>query len=66
MWYFVEKNGRCVAKAKLEITAKLKATELVKKGADPAQIKITDICGRELPIKWLNNCYCFIPKTNKK
>lgn len=46
MWYFVEKNGLCISKHKVLISAKLKRYEEIKKGTDPAILKVTDAKGK--------------------
>lgn len=45
MWYFVEKNGRCISKHKDPVSAKLRKLQELKAGADPESLKITDCKG---------------------
>lgn len=45
MWYFVEKNGRCISKHKVLVSAKLRRFEEIRKGVDPSTLKITDAKG---------------------
>lgn len=47
MWYFVEKNGRCISKHKVLVSAKLKRFQEVRAGVDPAALKVTDSKGVE-------------------
>lgn len=47
MWYFVEKNGRCISKHKVLVSARLKRFEEVRAGSDPATLKVTDSHGVE-------------------
>lgn len=46
MWYFVEKNGRCISKHKVLVSAKLRKMQEVKSGVDPDSLKITDLKGK--------------------
>ena len=52
MWYFVEKNGRCISKHKVLVSAKLRKMQEVKSGVDPESLKITDNKG--LIYKWFD------------
>lgn len=45
MWFFVEKNGRCISKHKVLVSAKLRKSQEIKAGVDPASLKITDSKG---------------------
>lgn len=47
MWYFVEKNGRCISKHKVLVSAELKRDQEVRAGVDPAALKVTDSKGVE-------------------
>lgn len=49
MWFFVERNGRAIAKAKTLLAAQLKRAEKVEQGEDSATLEIVDICGRKYP-----------------
>lgn len=42
MWYFVEKNGRCISKHKVLVSAKLRKMQELKAGVAPESLKITD------------------------
>lgn len=46
MWYFVEKNGRCISKHKVLVSAKLRKMQEMKSGVDPGSLKITDLKGK--------------------
>ena len=46
MWYFVEKNGRCISKHKALVSAKLRKSQWIKAGIDPDSLKITDLSGK--------------------
>lgn len=46
MWYFVEKNGRCISKHKVLVSAKLRKMQEVKAGVAPESLKITDLSGK--------------------
>lgn len=46
MWYFVEKNGRCISKHKVLVSAKLRKMQEVKAGINPDSLKITDLKGK--------------------
>ena len=45
MWYFVEKNGRCISKHKVLVSAKLRKMQELKAGVSPNSLKITDSKG---------------------
>lgn len=45
MWYFVEKNGRCISKHKVLVSAKLRKMQELKAGVEPDSLKITDSKG---------------------
>lgn len=62
MWYFVERNGRAVAKAKTLFGAQLKCVEKVEAGDDPTHLHIVDICGREYPKAGCLSINPFLPK----
>ena len=62
MWYFVERNGRAIAKAKTLLAAQLKRAEKVEAGEDPATLRIVDICGREYPKAGSFMITPFLPK----
>lgn len=47
MWYFVEKNGRCISKHKVLMGAKIRRLQEVRAGVDPAALKVTDSHGVE-------------------
>lgn len=64
MWYFVEKDGHAIAKAKVLMSAKLIYVEKVRKGIDPGRLRITDICGRVIPCPLPPNIIPFLPKKN--
>ena len=64
MWYFVEKDGHAIAKAKVLMSAKLIYVEKVRKGIDPSRLRITDICGRVIPCPLPANIIPFLPKKN--
>lgn len=64
MWYFVERNGRAVAKAKNLLAAQLKRAEKVEAGEDPAALRIVDICGREYPKAGCFSVAPFLPKND--
>ena len=42
MWYFVEKNGRCISKHKVLVSARLCKMQVIKSGVDTESLKITD------------------------
>lgn len=46
MWYFVEKNGRCISKHKVLVSANLCKMQEIKLGVDPDSLKITDLKGK--------------------
>lgn len=46
MWYFVEKNGRCISKHKVLVSAKLRKMQEIKAGVNPNCLKITDLKGK--------------------
>ena len=46
MWYFVEKNGRCISKHKVLVSAKLRKSQEIKAGVAPESLKITDNKGK--------------------
>lgn len=64
MWYFVERNGRAIAKAKTLLAAQLKRAEKVEQGEDPAALHIVDICGREYPKAGCAHVTPFLPKVS--
>lgn len=45
MWYFVEKNGRCISKHKVLVSARLRKLQELNAGTDPDSLKITDSKG---------------------
>lgn len=45
MWYFVEKNGRCISKHKVLVSARLRKMREIKAGVNPDSLKITDSKG---------------------
>ena len=63
MWFFVERNGRAIAKAKTLLGAQLKRAEKVERGEDPATLRIVDICGREYPKAGCFRVTPFLPKS---
>lgn len=46
MWYFVEKNGRCISKHKVLVSAKLRKYQELRAGVAPDSLRITDLKGR--------------------
>lgn len=65
MWYFLEKDGHAIAKAKVLVSIKLRYLEKVRAGIDPARLQITDICGRRIPCPTLPCVSKFLPKPPK-
>lgn len=65
MWYFLEKDGRAIAKSKVAMSIKLKYVEKVRAGIDPARLRITDICGRIIPCPTPPCIAKFMPKPPK-
>lgn len=49
MWYFVEKNGRCVTYTKHLFAAQLACVGEAENGADPNSLRIVDSSGKEYP-----------------
>ena len=65
MWYFLEKDGHAIAKAKVQMSIKLKYVEKVRAGVDPSRLRITDICGRTYPNPTPPCIEPFLPKPRK-
>lgn len=57
MWYFVEKNGRCISKHKVLPSARLRAYIELMKGVEPSTLEINDAKGNvyPLPSTYVNN-----------
>lgn len=49
MWYFVEKNGRCVTYTKHLFAAQLACVGIAESEGDPDSLRIVDSLGNEHP-----------------
>ena len=65
MWYFLEKDGHAIAKAKVLVSIKLKYMAKVRAGIDPARLRITDIYGRKIGCPSVRRVSPFLQKPLK-
>lgn len=49
MWYYVERNGRCVKASKHLLAAQLTCAGIAESGVDPNTLRIMDSEGKEHP-----------------
>ena len=49
MWYYVERNGRCVVHTKHLFAAQLACVGIAENGVDPDTLRIVDAEGKEHP-----------------
>ena len=65
MWYFLEKDGRAIAKSKGLYSMKLAYLTAVRQDIAPNRLRITDSYGRIIPLSCPPSLVPFLPKPPK-